>query len=429
MSWNLKELFLRLRTDLPGRLLLNAGYIFGFNVLPGLAGFIFWWLAGRAYPAAQIGYVSVIISVIVLLANISTLGMGLSIIRLLPDSKNPAQLINLMLTCTGAAGLLFTLFYLTGIRVWGTDVVTFLENPLRLLVFVLFVPFATWGSLIQSVFVAYRQAQYGLQFSLTYQVLRVLFSLGSVALGLSAFALIASNFFAFTVTLLVAFFYFLRRLQPDYRPWPYWNFTQILDLVPYAFGNHLSFFTTQIPQLTFPFFLLEMLGADQAGHAYIPLMIGVTLYSPVTALANSAFAEGSNAPQRARQILKNVALFSCGLMVVAGVLVAISSPILLSFFGAGYEFHGTILLQLFALAAPFYALNQSYFYYLKVTMQSSLLTGLTSFLAALTLFLTWVLIPAAGIEACGLGLFAANLALNLIVAFRIWGVEAGHAHA
>jgi len=64
----------------------NAAYLLMTSGTNSLAGFVFWAMAARLYPAEGVGLASAAISAMGLLALLSTLGMDYGLIRFLPGA-------------------------------------------------------------------------------------------------------------------------------------------------------------------------------------------------------------------------------------------------------------------------------------------------------------------------------------------------------
>ena len=68
-------------------------------------GFFFWMVVARLYTETEVGFGAAIISAMSLLAALSRLGFGFTIIRFLPKAKDPQQMINSCFTLSGIVSL------------------------------------------------------------------------------------------------------------------------------------------------------------------------------------------------------------------------------------------------------------------------------------------------------------------------------------
>src|SRR5579863_10372096 len=74
----------RVRDD---SLLRNSVYIMGTNIANAALGFIFWIVAAHAYSPFDVGLASALISVIMLASAFSNMGIGSTMVQLLPGQK------------------------------------------------------------------------------------------------------------------------------------------------------------------------------------------------------------------------------------------------------------------------------------------------------------------------------------------------------
>ena len=93
----------RIRKLLRVSLYRNAGYLMLASGVNSLAGFVFWAVAARLYPAEGVGLAAAAISAMGLLALLSTLGMDYGLIRFLPGSGDKAR--NILNSCFTLSGL------------------------------------------------------------------------------------------------------------------------------------------------------------------------------------------------------------------------------------------------------------------------------------------------------------------------------------
>ena len=90
----IRELF---RTD---SLFRNAVFLMSSTAIMSVLGFVFWIFVAHLYSPEQIGVASALISITLLISNLSFLGLGSGFLRFLPGSAKPSRDIN--------AGLIMT---------------------------------------------------------------------------------------------------------------------------------------------------------------------------------------------------------------------------------------------------------------------------------------------------------------------------------
>jgi len=401
-----KKLIARVAAMTKQPLFANAGYLLGINAVGSLVGFVFWGVAARLYRPEHVGTASAVLSAVALVSGVARLGMDHGLVRLLPESQSPHRILNTASTSSIVAALLVGTVFLVGLPLWSPSLVALQRNGWYAATFLVYVTAATLGTVVQMAFVARRQAIYALLHTCVANGVRLILAI--LLAGLGASGLVVSVALAFSLALAVSLWGFLPCVESGYRPRIEVNWHDLAILVPYSLGNHVAGLLAQTPQIVLPLLILELMGPASSGHAYVALMIGGLLTSPGLAVANSAFAESANAPQRSLSILTRAAAPGLALTVSAGVIVGVAAPWPLQIFGPTYAQEASGLLRFLALAAPLTVLSALYFTHLRVEKQIGHLILLNAIAAAATLGVVIVFMPRIGIAASGLGLLVGN---------------------
>ena len=134
---------LRVATLLRTPLYANALYLWAGAGLAAAAGLAFWALVARLYGADEVGLGSAALSGLTLLAMFSHLGLGLGLVRFLPESgTHGPRLANAVFTASAAAAVVLAAVFLLGLPLWASSL-GFLREPLYSVAFVAFVVAAT----------------------------------------------------------------------------------------------------------------------------------------------------------------------------------------------------------------------------------------------------------------------------------------------
>lgn len=399
-------------------LFANAGYLMGITVVNSLAGFLFWGLAARLYRPEDVGTASAVISVITLLSGIASLGVGDGLVRFLPESLSPIRLINTVLTFTGVVSLLVAGGYLAGLKLWSPSLAALRQNNLYLAGFLTFVAIITLSGLVQTVFVSHRRAGYALAHTCMANGGRIILIAALATLG--AAGVVGSVALAAGLTIIISLFVLLSRVEPGYRPRMGLNVPLLVTILPYSMGNHIAGLLARAPQMIMPLLILEKFGPASSGHAYVAWMLGSFLYSPGLALAQSAFVEGSNTPQKLDGILSRASVMGLALTLPAALAMGVLAPWLLRIFGPSYALEAVPLLRWMAAAAPLLVLTRLYFTYLRVRKRVGRLILLGCIVAAVTFSLAVGLMSRFGIVASGVGWLVGNGLMAAIAVERIW---------
>ena len=399
-------------------LFANAVYLWGVTVVAALAGFLFWGIAARLYPPEEVGIASALVSVVGLLTGIAGLGVGEGLVRFLPEARRPRPLLNTALTFTALAALVVGGVYLAGLGLWSPSLDGLRGNALYVAGFLAFTVASTLCGISQMAFVARRRAGYALAQTGIASGGRLLLVVPMAGLG--AAGLTGSVAIGFAVAAALSLAVFLPRVEAGYRPRPDFLWPDLAPLLPYSAGSYLAQLLAQAPQLLVPLLVLEMLGPAASGYAYIAWMLGTALASPGVALAGSAFAEGSNAPDSLHAVLSRSTRAGLALTGAGALAVFAAAPWLLGLFGATYATEAVALLRWLAAAAPLVVLSLLYFTRLRVEKRIGRLILLSSVIAVLTLGLAAVLMPRYGITASGVGWLLGNGLVAGLALVSIW---------
>jgi O-antigen/teichoic acid export membrane protein len=398
-------------------LFANAGYLLGVNAVGALVGFVFWGLAARLYQPEEVGVASAILSAVALLSGIAGMGTGNALVRFLPEARSPRRFLNTVFTFNALAALPIAAIYLIGLSLWSPSLVALRVNNLYATGFLAYVTAAAVGAVVQMAFVARRQAGYALIHICVLHGGRLL--LVAVLTRLGAVGLVGSMALAVALATVLSLAVLLPRVEPGYRLRPDVVWRDLVAIIPYSMGNYVAGLLAQSSQMILPLMILETLGSAPSGYAYIAWMLGSLLTTPGMALAGSAFAEGSNTPQRLSAILSRATALGLALTVPAAIVLGVAAPWVLLLFGHSYAQEGSGLLRWMAAAAPSAVLTGLYFTHLRVQKQIVQLMLLSGIIAASTLGVTAALVSRFGIAVSGVGWLVGNSLVVIIAAWQV----------
>jgi O-antigen/teichoic acid export membrane protein len=399
-------------------LFANAGYLWGVTLVQSFGGFLFWGIAARLYAPEAVGIASATISVVTLLASIAGLGMGMGLIRFLPETQQAGRLLSTTFTFNGLVALLVAGVYIVWLPLWSPSLATLRGNTLYIAGFMAYTVAMTVGNAVRMAFIARRRAGYALAQSGVINGGRLL--LVVFLAGMGAAGLVGSAALAALSALILGLVVFLPRVEVGYRPLPALHWRALVVILPFSTGNYLAQLLAQAPQTILPLLILELLGPAASGYAYIAWLLGSILASPGVALASSAFAEGSNAPESLGAILSRSTLAGLAVTGAGALVVAFGAPWLLGLFGTEYAAEAASLLRWLAVAAPLVVLTSLYFTRLRVEKRVGILILLSGMIAVSTLGLAAALMPRYGIAAAGVGWLLGNGLVAALAAGRMW---------
>jgi O-antigen/teichoic acid export membrane protein len=323
-------------------------------ILTGL-GFFFWTISAKLYSAHDVGLATTVISAMNLIANIGSLGLGIALVRFLPNSKDQSSLIN---SCMAVTALVFV----AGLAVFSPKLI-FIRKSLYLgMVFIAFVVFQAESNLLDRVFVALRDTKYTL-------IKNTVFSIGKLILP---FLLVAYGsygiFSSWGLSLLVSFVYCLVILARHFsiRPEAVIYDGILRKIIGFSFSNYISNMLNLLPGLVLPLLVTQYLSPTDTAYYYVAMMIASLVFMIPIAVSSSMFAEGSKRRKELRRITYKSSWLITVLMIPAMALMIIAGPMLLGLFGTLYRTEGTMLLIILVLSAVPQAFKAIYMSVLNV---------------------------------------------------------------
>lgn len=397
-------------------LVLNAAYIWLANLLPGIFGVIFWWLASRFYSPSQVGLASATISAASLLALLSRLGLDISLIRFLPETNNQEKLLNSVFSFGFIVNVFVTGLYIFLIPVLSPKLHELTTNAYYSIGFFFLSNLSMVTAIMRAVYIGKRESKYSIWTSLIANIGRIIIIAWGSFLG--AAGIVSAVLGGVALSVFAGFTSYLPGLIRGYKIRLMLNWNLISSIIIYSIGNSVADFVMLAPQTILPLMILNLLGETSSGHAYVALMIGSMLAGLGLALGRSAFAEGANRLNESQNILRNAALVGSLVTLPLAIITTFMAPWILSIFGQSYVIEATGLLRWVAISSPMTVLIQLFYTKLRINQNIKLLIGLSLFNVIVTLIISRVGLQGLGIPAVGIGVLSGNLlTIQLIVYF------------
>ncbi|OGO16822.1 MAG: hypothetical protein A2Z02_07275, partial [Chloroflexi bacterium RBG_16_48_7] len=326
----LKSLWLRPLYRNSLYLILNIG-------ITSFLGFFFWLIVAKVYSDVEVGYSSAIVSAINLLAMLSMVGLSSWIIRFLPRSEEPRNMINTAFTFSGCVAIAAAIIFLLGVRIWAPDLNFINRNAVFILVFVVIAPLAALSLLSNCIFIASRDSLFTLikdvGVSLAKIVLALLF-----AANFHSFGIVSSWGIALAMGVGISVLLFIPKMQPAYKPAVKVNMGLIRKTWKYAGNSYISTLFGGAPAQIFPLMVLTLTTVQNNAHFYIAWMIANLLFAVPVSISQSFFVEISHFPDH-DSLKKNLFLslkFVYLLIIPLMIILMVASGWLLGAFGSGY---------------------------------------------------------------------------------------------
>lgn len=309
-------------------------------------GFVFWTLAAHTYPASTVGLFSGVTSGVALLATIGALGLPLTMIRHVAESRSPRELFFVTVTAIATIG---TVLCLVTVLVAGPHLPPILHLQQRgrmVLLVTALVGFTAVSGTIDAVLVAIRSSHIVLIKNLVGSVTKVaaLLMLGSFR----STGLLISYGLGLILSTLISVTVVGRKLEgPSVG---FRSFHMLRNHLSFASGTYLATVMGILPLTIVPLEVLVVRGATEtARFAVAFLIVGFLNLIPST-VAQVLFAETSrkNVPlgRQLRKAIRGV----YGLLIPAILVTVAGAPLLLRLFGTAYAIAAAGCLRVLALS-------------------------------------------------------------------------------
>ena len=331
----------------------NSIYLMSSTLVMAVLGFAFWMINARLFTVEQIGLATTIISVMGLITGFSVLGLNIGLIRYLPRAKEKNKKINTAFTLVAITTVIVTSIFLIGLGKFSPRLIFIQESLILSFSFIFFMVFAGFNSIIDSVFIAYRNTKYILAKNTIFSCLKIVLSF--LFVGLGAYGIFSSWMISLIIAISFSFFMLIKKYE--YKPKFAFYDSIIHKIGKYSFGNYVAGFIGGLPLMILPLMITNMIGPETTAYYYMAMMIAGLLFVIPQATTQSLFAEGSYDEENLKvQVKKAVKIIA--LLMVPGILITVffGQYILLAF-GKEYSTEGFRFLQIIALSGVFVGVN------------------------------------------------------------------------
>ncbi len=407
----------RLRQKLQVSLYRNAIYLIISNAISALLGFVFWMLAARLYPAADVGKASAAISAMMLLSLLATLGLDYAIIRFLPNANRAANtMVNSCLTIAGLASIIVAFIFIGGLRFWSPGLLFLREEPIYLSSFVIFTAVLTLYAIVSRVFIAARRAAFNLAQILSNQLIEIALIIPFAAF-FASFGIFAAWGLSEFAALMIAILLLLPRIQAGYRPSVAIDRNAVSKMVQFSLSNYIAALLGYAPTYILPLMVVNLVGAEDNAFFYIAWAIASVLFSIPVGTSLSLFADSSHDTNMLHQNFQRSLKLTFLILIPAVALIFLIGAKILHLFGGGYSEHATKLLWILGLSALPLGINSIYFSLKRVGKKMKGVIYLSAFITVVTLVLSWFLMPRIGILGTGVAWLSSQTVVSLVIIF------------
>ncbi|MFQ5471711.1 MAG: lipopolysaccharide biosynthesis protein, partial [Dehalococcoidia bacterium] len=261
------SVFSRLLTLLREPLYTSALYLWISAASVGLGGLAYWSLTARLYEPDDVGRASAALSVLIFVGMFSHLGLGLGLIRFLPESPDEGpRLVNVVFTASAAFAMVASAVFLVGLPWWAPSLGFLRENPLHTIAIVLFAFSAVLITVQTHVFLAIRRAEYILAQTILLVLVRVVVVI-LMASFFGAFGIVAAWGLATVLAMLMGFALLVGSFT-GYRPRAIVDLPAMRMMAPFSAGNHFADSVLSAPGLLMPLLVVTLVGSEEAAYFF-----------------------------------------------------------------------------------------------------------------------------------------------------------------
>jgi O-antigen/teichoic acid export membrane protein len=402
-------------------LLRNGVYIMATTTVTMGLGFIFWVVAARTLPAAEVGRAAALISVMLFVSVFANLGLGQVLVSRLA-SRTEGHDWSLTVTTAVAVAAVASLAGGMIAAVLIPLLIPALKGGIGLASFLL-LPLGVAGAACSLVLdyacIAERHAKHAFVRNSVAAVMRL------ALVGFAAVAPVAGTTWilaiwagSFVIIDVFAFTRVLPALGHDFRPTLAGWKQELREMRGLIAGHQSINLGSQASAYLLPVLVSARLGPTENAYFYTTFMLASGLFFIAPAIANALFAEGAHNPQRVGSDMRRAVRHIAMLAGPAALILIVAGPTILAVFGEAYSEEGATLLLILVGSALFDAGFQLCMAYLRIRgrlREAAIATWVT---LALTISATWLLLPPLGLEGAGVGWAAGKLA-GLCVALAL----------
>ena len=398
-------------------LLTNSLHIMGTTVVTSLLGYVYWVLAARLYSPSDIGLAAALLSAMSLAALLAYMGVGATVIQLIPRRARGAEqslLVTAAIVTAATSACLGGIVLVVVLPALSTKF-DLLRSSLGVsFVLALGVLFTALGTFVDDTTIAQRTASGMLLRNTAFSLLKIGILVLPVCVALGAGGVLVSWVFGAAATV-IAGLLLLPRLVPSFRVTLKGVKGEVRRIVGSLAGNHLINLCGMLPVLMLPLIVTVRLDAAQAGYFYTTWRVGGLFFMISPAVAGALFAEGSHNPTEIARKARYAASIIAMLLVPMAAGLIVAGRLVLSAFGHSYAVEGYSLLVILALSAFPDGVTSIYVSILRVRNRLSVAVWLYGVMAVAVLAMTWVLLPIMGITAVGVCWLSTQSAGSLFV--------------
>jgi len=403
-------------------LVLNQAASAGFGLL-------YWMVAAHLYSVEVVGKNSALISTLMLLGTIATLGLGSAVIRFLPRwGTHSTQLVIRVYGANVIAAVLISLLFLQVDGHFGLTASLLGEESISHGWLVIAAAVWTVFYVQDSVLIGLRQAAWVLIENSLFNLAKIVLLLVGVQMA-HEYGIALSWFLPAVAMVALTNGLIFWRLLPRHLAAGSVTTVPITarQALPSVTGDYLGSLLSDFCVRLLPLLVVTLLGNSAGAYFYQAWLVSTFLFLFASNMVSSFTVEAAASPAEtvsySRRILREMVYVIVPMVVVA----VVAAPQILGLFGAAYAQEGVPLLRWLAIAALPAILNTWYLGYARVRAYVVSIVISQGAISVLTLGLSYWWLPTMGISSIGIAWLVSHTFVAILVAVKMSPLLLGNA--
>jgi O-antigen/teichoic acid export membrane protein/Ser/Thr protein kinase RdoA (MazF antagonist) len=387
----------------------NAVFLMSSTAIMSVLGFGFWFFIAHLYTPSAIGLSSALISITLLISNLSFMGLNSGLVRFLPRSEKPANDINAALITAAGSAMVAAVVYLLIAHTFSGSLAFFTAHLWTRAVFVVLMAAVSLNTLTDSIFIANRRAEFHTIVYAAFGLVKLVFPLFLIPFG--SLGIFLAYIAAVIASLALSLFFMWRSCGYRLFAKPNWGF--IVNTRKFTTNNYIGVLLAGLPSQLMPALIIARIGTASAAYFAMAWTMANLLYVIPSAITNSLLAETSHDVSKQASNVRHAIRILILILVPAVVLAIVVAPFMLALFGHEYATGGTVIFQLLAVSTFFMAANSIGNTIMNIERRTGGIVVVQAVIAVVTLSLAW-LMSHLGLTGIGLAIMGGVIAGNIV---------------
>jgi O-antigen/teichoic acid export membrane protein len=344
-------------------ILTNSLYLMLASGFAAFFGFVFWIIVAHSFESHTVGLATTLLSMSGLIALLGLAGFDTVFVRYLPKTEQRDEHISSGLIVSGIVAAILSIIFCLMIPVISPKLGFVDHRLLFVVIFIVSTVFATWNTLTNAVFIAYRRTSFVLIINMIFSAIKMFLPFTIHSGGPMTIFIFAG--IAQLINVLLSIAVMVKRF--NYKPSLVIRVDILKKVFKFGSAAYLSNIFNLLPDSALPLIVIDKLGASAAAYFYIAFTIANLLYTIAFSTTQVLFAELAHYEDdlvlHIRKGLKVVAI----LMTPAIIVLFVFAPFILGLFGNNYSAGATGLLRIMIMSSIAIALYSAMGVTFKIT--------------------------------------------------------------